>query len=121
MSSIEACLGRKRGAVLGWQQVCGRRGCLDLDQKDFLTRPFTMKEVEQAVQRMKTETVLGPNGFPVIFYKKFWGILKWWIMRMFEDFYNDNLNLSRINFGIIVLLPKVKEVITIKQYRPCVC
>jgi hypothetical protein len=36
---------------------------------------------------------------------------------MFEDFYNGNLNLSRINYGIIVLLPKVKEMTTIKQYR----
>jgi hypothetical protein len=37
---------------------------------------------------------------------------------MMEVFYNGQLNLSRINYGIIVLLPKIKEVLNIKQYRP---
>jgi hypothetical protein len=36
---------------------------------------------------MKTDTAPGPNGFPVVFYKKFWGLLKWWIMQMMEDFH----------------------------------
>jgi hypothetical protein len=33
---------------------------------------------------------------------------------MMEVFYNGQLNLSRINYGIIVLLPKIKEVLNIK-------
>jgi hypothetical protein len=37
---------------------------------------------------------------------------------MMEDFYKGELNLSRINYAIIVLLPKIKEVINIRQYRP---
>jgi hypothetical protein len=28
------------------------------------------------------------------------------------------LNLSRVNYGVIILLPKIKEVVNIKQYRP---
>jgi hypothetical protein len=36
---------------------------------------------------------------------------------MMEDFHNNNLDLSRINYGIIILLPKLmKEVVNIKQY-----
>jgi hypothetical protein len=35
-----------------------------------------------------------------------------------EDFYKGNLNLSRINYGIIFLIPKLKEVTNIKQYKP---
>jgi hypothetical protein len=37
---------------------------------------------------------------------------------MFEDFYRGYLDLSRINYGIIVLLPILKEVVSIKQYMP---
>jgi hypothetical protein len=33
---------------------------------------------------------------------------------MMENFYNEQLNLSKINYGVIVLLPKVKEVLNIK-------
>jgi hypothetical protein len=36
---------------------------------------------------------------------------------MMEDFHNNNLDLSRINYGFIILLPKLmKEVVNIKQY-----
>jgi hypothetical protein len=49
---------------------------------------------------------------------KFWGVVKWWLIQMFEDFYRGYLDLSRINYGIIVLLPILKEVVSIKQYMP---
>jgi hypothetical protein len=39
-------------------------------------------------------------------------------MQIMEDFYNGSLNLSRLNYEIIVLIPKLKEAVTIKQYRP---
>lgn len=37
---------------------------------------------------------------------------------MVEDFYNGHLNLSWINYGLIVLIPKIKEATNIKQFRP---
>jgi hypothetical protein len=37
---------------------------------------------------------------------------------MFQDLYRGELNLSRLNFGLISLIPKIKEANTIKQYRP---
>jgi hypothetical protein len=45
-------------------------------------------------------------------------VLKWWIMQMMEDFYKGQLNLARLNYGIIILLPKLREVVNIRQYRP---
>jgi hypothetical protein len=77
-----------------------------------------MEDVEKAVREMKTKTAPRPDGFPVIFYKKFCGVLKWWIMQIMEDFYKGSLNLSRQNYGIIVLIPKLKEAANIKQSRP---
>jgi hypothetical protein len=53
---------------------------LGLEQPANLVKPFTIGEVEQALKDMKTETAPGPDGFPVVFYKKFRGLLKWWIM-----------------------------------------
>ena len=37
---------------------------------------------------------------------------------MFEDFENQNLDLGRLNYGTITLLPKTKEANKIQQYMP---
>jgi hypothetical protein len=37
---------------------------------------------------------------------------------LLEDFYNGRLNLSRLNYGIIVLIPKIREVVNVKQFMP---
>jgi hypothetical protein len=71
-----------------------------------LIRPIIVEEVEFAIKEMKTKTTPGPNDFLVISYKKFWGILM-------EDFYMGALNPSRINYGIIILLLKLNEVVHI--------
>jgi hypothetical protein len=39
-------------------------------------------------------------------------------MPLFKEFHNGSLNLYSLNFGIITLLPKQKEVKHIKQFRP---
>jgi hypothetical protein len=39
-------------------------------------------------------------------------------MQMMKDFYVEKLDLSRINYDLIVLLPKLKQVANIKQHIP---
>jgi hypothetical protein len=53
---------------------------LSRERAEWLISPFIVQEVEFAVKEMKTETALGSDGFPVPIYKKFRGLLKWWIM-----------------------------------------
>jgi hypothetical protein len=60
----------------------------------------------------------GPDGLPVGFYREFWQEIKLIVLEMFQDLYRGELNLSRLNFGMISLIPKIKEANTIKQYRP---
>jgi hypothetical protein len=36
---------------------------------------------------------------------------------MFAEFHSGQLQLSRLNFGTIILLPKCKEVVQIQQFR----
>ena len=107
-----------RGSVRLHEGVWSQKGSLSDSQRECMTRPFSVEEVEAAIKDMKTETAPGPDGFPVIFYKKFWGLLKWWIMEMVEDFYKGKLDLKRLNYGVITLIPKVVEAASIKQYRP---
>jgi hypothetical protein len=116
---IKNLFGREdRGFVRLGNSTWMGRGRLDSVQKENLVRPFTMEEAERALKEMRTETASELDGFPMVFYKNFWGVIKWWVIQMLEDFYYAELNLSRLNYGIIVLIPKIKEVVNVKQFRP---
>jgi hypothetical protein len=40
-------------------------------KRENLTKPFPIEETERALNEMRTETTPGPDGFSVVFYKKF--------------------------------------------------
>jgi hypothetical protein len=39
-------------------------------------------------------------------------------MQLFDDFFNQTVDISRINYGVITLLPKIKDALKIQQFRP---
>jgi hypothetical protein len=83
-----------------------------------LTQPFSEEEVKQALFQMEQNKASGPDCIPIEFYQKCWGIIKQEIMEMFSEFYEGNLNVNRINYGVITLLPKFVDANKIQQYRP---
>jgi hypothetical protein len=87
-------------------------------ENEFLTAPFTIEEVKEAIFQMEKNKAPGPDGFPAEFYQKFWEIIKGDIMLMFNDLFHGNLPLFSLNFGVITLIPKLQEVNVIQQYRP---
>jgi hypothetical protein len=60
----------------------------------------------------------GPDGFPAEFYQTFWETIKADLLDMFSSLHARQLELFRLNFGKIILLPKVNEAERIQQYRP---
>jgi hypothetical protein len=51
----------------------------------------------------------GPDGIPIEFYQTYWELMKEDICELFANFYNGSLNVKRLNYGAITLLPKVKD------------
>jgi hypothetical protein len=47
----------------------------DIDM-DLLKSHFCEKEVKLAIDGMRTNSALGPNGFTILFFKKLWQIIK---------------------------------------------
>lgn len=88
------------------------------EDKVFVTRPFAFAELEQAVKDMKNNTVPGPNGFSTLFFKEFWGHLEMILLEMLNSLHRGELDLARLNYGIIMLIPKVNGPTNIKQFRP---
>ncbi|WVZ88220.1 hypothetical protein U9M48_034764 [Paspalum notatum var. saurae] len=52
------------------------------------------------------------------FYQVFWNIIEPDLMALFAEFHKGTLALNRLNFGNIILVPKVGDANKIQQYRP---
>ncbi|XP_039120313.1 uncharacterized protein LOC120256691 [Dioscorea cayenensis subsp. rotundata] len=60
-----------------------------------LERPFSMEEVKKAVFDLGSDKAPGPDGFPMMFFKIFWEIVKVEVLKLCEDFYSGEANLER--------------------------
>ena len=74
-----------------------------------------MEEVKKAVFQMEHNKAPGPDGFPAEFYQTFWDVIQSDLLEMFQDLHAGQLKLFRLNFGEIILLPKVNGVERIQQ------
>jgi hypothetical protein len=78
-------------------------------ENSLLTAPYTEEEIKQAVFQMEHNKALGPDGFPTEFYQCFWDIIKPDLLDLFGSLHAGQLELFRLNFGEIILLPKINE------------
>jgi len=83
-----------------------------------LIKPFTLEELDNTIKQMKNNTAPGPDGFTVEFYKAFWPSIREDVKEMLDSLYEGHLELWRLNYGVIILIPKVKPAINVKQFRP---
>jgi hypothetical protein len=67
---------------------------------------------------MEHNKALGPDGFPVEFYQKFWDVIKDDLIPMFHDLHFGDLPLFSLNFRVITLIPKAQDTTRIQQYHP---
>jgi hypothetical protein len=85
--------------------------------RNRLEEPFSEKDMVGAIEGMKSDSAPVSNGFTVAFFKKLCHHIKYEIMKIVGDFNDAKLDLQRLNYGVITLVPKVREANTIKQYK----
>jgi hypothetical protein len=85
---------------------------------ETLDRMFSLEEIKMAVFQMKHNKVSSPDGLPVEFYQKFWDLVCDHLLFLFHEFFLGRLDILRLNYGVLTLLPKKIGADTIKQYRP---
>nr|CAD1835673.1 unnamed protein product [Ananas comosus var. bracteatus] len=83
-----------------------------------LHSPFSEDEVRSAIFACAPDKAPGPDGFPLLFYHRFWSVLKIDVMNIFEAFYNGSLALSSINTSWICPIPKKSNVLSARDLRP---
>jgi hypothetical protein len=91
--------------------------CASSDDNDSLIRTFLPEELDQVPKETKTDTAPGPDGLLVVFYKSFWDIVKPLVLQLLNGFALGLLDVSRLNFGVLSLIPKVSGADDIKQFR----
>jgi hypothetical protein len=85
---------------------------------EILLKEFTMEELKKAVFEMAANKAAGPDGFNAEFYQKNWELVKQDLFGLLEDFQKGELDIARLNYGIITLVPKGNDADRIQKYRP---
>jgi hypothetical protein len=57
-------------------RICPAGKRIPEEENRELELTFTAEELEAVLLGMKLDSAPGPDGLPVLFFKKFWGILK---------------------------------------------
>ncbi|XP_039144849.1 uncharacterized protein LOC120282161 [Dioscorea cayenensis subsp. rotundata] len=68
---------------INWTTLLGSKGMHNLSNLDA---PFTLEEIKVAVFGMRADKAPGPDGFPMLFFQKFWDIVKGGHFFTREDF-----------------------------------
>jgi mannosylglycoprotein endo-beta-mannosidase len=82
---------------------------VSIEENGLLTAPYSEKEVKKAVFQMEHNKAPGPDGFPAEFYESFWDTIKADLLHMFSVLHSGQLELFRLYFGEVILLPKVNK------------
>nr|CAD1831264.1 unnamed protein product [Ananas comosus var. bracteatus] len=89
----------------------------NIDLSNLLSA-FSMEEVKEAISSSAPEKSPGPDGFPMMFYLRFWATLKDDIMEVFNRFHSDSVDLKEINTSWVCPIPKKPDVVSVRDLRP---
>ena len=88
------------------------------EMKEALSGEFTINEVKVALFQMGPTKAPKPDGMNAFFFQKFWHIVSDDVVIAILDFLNNDNMLPEINHTNIVLIPKVKNLEKMFDFRP---
>ncbi|XP_071715058.1 uncharacterized protein [Rutidosis leptorrhynchoides] len=83
-----------------------------------LERIFSESEIWEAVNDCGSSKALGPDGFNLGFYKKFWNIIKGDLIEAINMFWEKGEISKGCNASFITLVPKKLDPVSLNDYRP---
>jgi hypothetical protein len=78
-------------------------------ENEELTKPFDLEEIQHAFFQMEKNKASGLDGFPIEFYQTCWLFIRKDMLDLFMEFHANSLDIKRLNYGIITLIPKIKD------------
>lgn len=86
------------------------------EMNDALLCPM-MFELEEVVFHMEKGKALSPDGFPIEFFQEFWEIIKYDILDVVWESYQNKQMLKSMNSTFLALIPK-EGANSLDQFRP---
>ena len=83
-----------------------------------LLRPYTEMEVSVALKQMAPLKAPEPDGMPPIFYQSYWKFIGNDVVQAVLSSINSGTLLPSINHTFVTLIPKVKNLEQVTEYRP---
>ncbi|KAM5583543.1 hypothetical protein ABKV19_003435 [Rosa sericea] len=83
-----------------------------------LVAPISLEEVRDATFQLGALKAPGPDGFPGLFYHKYWRIVNDVVWETSKDFNAGRIRLHKLNKTHIVLIPKVPNPERTSHFRP---
>ena len=83
-----------------------------------LTTMYKVEEVELAIKKMAPLKALGSDGMPPLFYQTYWTDVGMDISQAVLSCLNSGSLLKSINHTFITLIPKVKNLEKVYEFRP---
>lgn len=91
---------------------------LTTSQKEDLAKEFRDKEIICALKGMSPSKAPGPDGFNAGFYQKTWSIIGKKVLEFVKGVQQTGHLTPGIADALLVLIPKVENPSSIKEYRP---
>jgi hypothetical protein len=107
-----------RGNVSLGENFWGKDDLVTSEENTMLAAPFSEEQIKEAIDSRYAGGAPGPDGLPFLFYQKFWDLVKQGIINMFNDFFRGELDLDRLNFALLTLIPKEQDARNMKKFRP---
>ncbi|KAF5475420.1 hypothetical protein F2P56_007226, partial [Juglans regia] len=88
------------------------------DMNSMLIKPYSLKEIEEALFQMNGLSSPGPDGFPAAFYQQHWSIVGSQVCEAALFVLNSKGSIAEINSTFITLIPKKKTPLKVSEFRP---
>ncbi|XP_062085752.1 uncharacterized protein LOC133791859 [Humulus lupulus] len=122
VTHFQKIMGSKSNASRPIQRSCFNLGHkLTLDQQISLVRPFTTKEVKDALFSINFIKSPGSDGYGSGFFKVLWSDLEAEISEAIIEFFESGNLPEEVNKATISLIPKIDTPTRAADYRPIAC
>lgn len=88
------------------------------EMNDTLAKPYTREEVVKTIKQMHLAKAPGPDGMTPLFFQKYWSLINIDVLRAVLGILNHGHDPTSLNHTSVVLILKVKNPETPKDFRP---
>ncbi|GMJ04513.1 hypothetical protein like AT1G43760 [Hibiscus trionum] len=88
------------------------------DTNARLLQPFTVDEVWNAIKSMTPMKASGVDGYPALFYQRYWHIIGSDISAFCLSILNGSSSVREVNDTLLALIPKIKKPENMSHFRP---